>query len=210
VKPLQVCVYVEGGGDTRSGDLATDCKIAFSALLERATGRKLKIIPCGGRGQAYRAFAIAVAQCKYDLAILLVDSEEVPRAESAWAHLQRRDEWAPLDAPAHLMVVCMEAWLLADHGALREHFGNDFDEDKIPKWPKLWEVNKQAIYGALENATKGRDRKKGGPYGKGRDSFKILKLVDPKKLEACPHANALFEDLRHRLAEMDAMAGSSR
>ena len=198
MKPLQVCVYVEGGGDTRSGDLATDCKIGFSALFEKATGRRLKIVPCGGRGEAYKAFAIAVKQGKHDLAILLVDSEELVGAGGAWAHLQRRDRWAPLEAPAHLMVACMEAWLLADRDALRAHFGDAFDEGRLPKWPKLWDVNKDALYDALENATKDRDRKRGGPYGKGRDSFKILARVDPKKLEACPHAKALFDDLRSR------------
>ena len=58
-------------------------------------------------------------------------------------------------------------------------------------------MDKDALYRALKDATKGR--KKGGAYDKGRDSFKILARVDPKKLE-CPHAKGLFEDLKKRFA----------
>jgi Domain of unknown function (DUF4276) len=199
VKPFSVHVYVEGGGPTRSGDLADECRKGFSTLFAKATGRRIGITACDGRNQAYDAFATAVRQRKYDLAILLVDSEEVVRAKDPWTHLHLRDKkWEPLEAPAHLMVVCMEAWLLADHEALRAHFGNAFDAGKIPKWPKLWEVNKDALYGALKEATK--ERTKGGPYDKGRDSFKILARVDPAKLEACAHAKALFDELKRRSA----------
>lgn len=196
VKPIRVQVYVEGGGPTRGGDLADECRRGFSSLFEKAIGRRIGITACGSRNQAYDLFAIAVRQHKYDLAILLVDSEETVSAKDPWTHLHHRDTWEPLDSPAHLMVVCMEAWLLADSEALRAHFGKAFDAEKIQKWPKLWEVNKGALYDALKAATKGRDAKKGGPYDKGRDSFKVLARVDPKKLEACPHARSLFAELR--------------
>lgn len=202
MRSLRVQVYVEGGGPTRSGDLADECRKGFATLFEKAIGRRIGITACGGRNQAYDAFATAVRQRKYDLAILLVDSEEVLGAGDPWTHLAHRDKWARVGAPAHLMVVCMEAWLLADHQALHEHFGSTFDDGKIPRWPKLWEVNKDALYGALKDATKGS--KKGGPYDKGRDSFKILARVDPKRLEACAHANGLFDDLRRRFAESTA------
>jgi Domain of unknown function (DUF4276) len=193
VRTPSVQVYVEGGGPTRGGDLAGECRRGFGTLFEKATGRRVGITACGGRNQAYDAFATAVRQRKYDLAILLVDSEDLVTEREAWAHLARRDGWAPLEAPAHLMVVCMEAWLLADRQALRDHFGSTFDPARIPKWPKLWEVDKETLYRALRDATK--DRKKGGPYDKGRDSFTILARVDPQKL-ACPRAKALFDALR--------------
>ncbi len=195
MKPFSVHVYVEGGGPARGGDLASECRRGFSALFERATGRRVGITACGSRNQAYDAFATAVRQRRYDLAILLVDSEETVRATEAWKHLEHRDKWTRVDAPAHLMVVCMEAWLLADPEALRAHFGNAFEAGKIPKWPKLWEVTKDALYVALRDATKGGPR---GPYDKGRDSFKILARVDPKRLEACAHARSLFDELGGR------------
>jgi hypothetical protein len=197
VKPFSVHVYVKGGGPAHGGDLAGECRKGFSALFEKAIGRRVGITACGGRNQTYDAFATAVRQGKYDLAILLVDSEEVVVAKDAWTHLQQRDRWPPLDAPAHLMVVCMEAWLLADHDALRAHFGNAFDDRKIPKWPKLWAVDRHTLLDKLEEATRER---KGGHYGKGRDSFTILRHVDPKKLEACAHAKGLFDELRRRFA----------
>jgi Domain of unknown function (DUF4276) len=158
-RPLSVQVYVEGGGPTRGGDLAGECRRGFSVLFERATGRKVGITACGGRNQAYDLF----------------------------------------EAPAHLMVVCMEAWLLADPEALGKHFGKDFDASKLTKWTALWQVPKDALDRALHDATKDRDRRKGGPYDEGRDSFKILAHVRHEKLETCPYAKALFDELRHRL-----------
>jgi hypothetical protein len=193
VKTPQVQVYVEGGGPARGGDLATECRRAFGALLEKAIGRRVGITACGGRYQTYDAFATAVSQRKYDVAILLVDSEELVGARDPWEHLRARDRWQPVPAPAHLMVVCTEAWLLADHDALRAHFGAAFDDGKIPKWPRLWEVSKEGLYMALKDSTKSR---RGGPYDKGRDSFKVLALVDPRRVESCPHARSFFEDLR--------------
>ncbi len=204
-KSLSVQVYVEGGGPTRSGDLADECRKGFSTLFQKAIGRRIGITACGGRNQTYDAFATAVRQRKYDLAILLVDSEESVGGAAPWTHLQRRDRWEPLDSPAHLMVVCMETWLLADREALRAHFGDAFEEGRIPKWPKLWEVDKRTLFDAMSDATK--DRKKGGAYDKGRDSFKILARVDPEKLEACPHARALFDELRVKLSHAGLTGG---
>jgi hypothetical protein len=193
VKPFTVHVYVEGGGPVRGGDLASECRKGFSALFEKATGRRIGITACGSRNDAYDAFATAVRQGKYDLAILLVDSEEVVRATDPWKHLEISDRWTRLDAP--LMVVCMEAWLLADGEALRKHFGSTFKAGRLPVWQKHWEVNKKTLLAALKDATKDRPM---GPYDKGRDSFKILEHVDPKKLEACAHARSLFDELRKR------------
>ncbi len=202
MRPLRIQVYVEGGGPTRRGDLADECRKGFGTLLERAIGRRVGITACGGRNQAYDAFATAVRQRRHDVAVLLVDSEEIPRAGDPWEHLRQRDGWEPIEAPAHLMVACMEAWLLADQEALRAHFGTTFEEEKIPKWPKLWKVPKEDLYKVLRDATK--DRKQGGPYDKGRDSFKVLARVDPRRIEGCPHAKAFFDALR------EAVRGGAR
>ncbi len=46
VKPLRIQVYVEGGGPTRSGDLADECRKGFSSLFAKATGRRIGITAC--------------------------------------------------------------------------------------------------------------------------------------------------------------------
>lgn len=187
-----VKVYVEGGGSERGGDLATECRRAFGAVFHNATGTNFKVVACGGRGSAYDAFRVALSRS--EPAVLLVDSEEPVTATDAWTHLAQRvgDGWDRLDGQAHLMVVCMESWLVADKAALAKHFGPGFKEDKIPKWPDIEQVEKRALFAALKTATK-ESRK--GEYAKGRDSFKVLEHIDPAKLTG-HHAQALFTCLR--------------
>jgi len=192
---VRVQIYVEGGGDRRSGDLATECRKAFSTLIERAVGSRVAVTACGGRNQAYDACATAVRKGGDALAILLVDSEELLSADDAWQHLTQRDRWERLSAPAFLMVVATETWLLADHDALYSVFGEGFKEDKIPKWPELEKVEKPALRRALDDAVRGCSK---GKYGyEKRHCFAVLEKVDCAKLElACPHAKAFFDHLR--------------
>lgn len=81
-----------------------------------------RIIACGSRQDAYKAFRIALNQGQ--AAMLLVDSEEAinnhPTPFQPWRHLSNRREDKMLkpdnacDEDCHLMVECMEAWFLAD------------------------------------------------------------------------------------------------
>jgi hypothetical protein len=177
-------LFVEGGGNNNDA-LKTECRRAFTALLERAgfTGRMPRIVACGGRRNAFDQFCTAVAAGE-DLAILLVDSEAPVVEKSPWQHVAKRpgDKWAkPANAKhdqLHLMVQCMESWFLADRQALEEFFGHGFKVNALPAATAIQaDVPKPDLYRKLQRATQSTTTK--GPYEKGKHSFKLLAMLDP-------------------------------
>jgi hypothetical protein len=200
VAPKRLLI-VEGEG-SRNHALKIECREAFTRLQERAGvgRRKAKVMPAGGRKQAYDVFCSELQRAsRDDVVVLLVDAEDVITAPTRWGHVRARtgDGWErPAGATEdhlHFMAVIMETWLLADPPALQAIVGPGFDASKIPAWPKLEDVPKAAIYDALRRATHAG----GTAYDKGAHSFKALARVDAAKLEAaCPSALALFEHLR--------------
>jgi hypothetical protein len=172
-----------------------------------------RIVACGSRADAYKSFCTAIAN--NELAMLLVDSEarmaagaEPSNAPSSewlpWLHLKQRqgDGW---DRPAnsddlqcHLMVQCMEHWLLADRDALRAFFGKGYRDSALPSAQNPLEgLSKQSAYSALANAT--RDCQTKGTYGKGQHSFELLGKIDPQKvMAASPWAKRFITALKER------------
>ncbi len=214
-----VKLYVEGGGDANA--LKTACREGFAKFLGKAglAGRMPRVVACGSRADAYDSFCTAIQNG--EPAMLLVDSEAPVLASAQpgdavqredrdrwqpWLHLARRlgDGWEkPLDSDdlqCHLMVQCMEAWLLADRATLKTFFGQGFKENALPAAAHGTEsVGKRQIYDALAAAT--RDCKTKSPYGKGEHSFKLLALVDPDKVvKASPWAQRLIETLQTRMS----------
>jgi hypothetical protein len=176
-------LFVEGGGDHNDA-LKTECRRAFAALLEKAglRGRMPRIVACGGRQNAFDQFCTAIDGG--ESAILLVDSEEPVDQESPWQHVAQRpgDRWSkPAGATEdhlHLMVQCMEAWFLADRQAIRDFFGQGFNENALPPVTSVPEdVGKQDLYRRLEQAT--RKTKTKGTYDKGDHAFRLLAMLDP-------------------------------
>nr|WP_269216530.1 MULTISPECIES: DUF4276 family protein [Pseudomonas] len=213
-----VKLYVEGGGDAAS--LKTACREGFSKFLEKAgfKGRMPRIVACGSRNDAFDSFCTAMRNG--ELAMLLVDSEaplseftqpgdaqqSIDRARwLPWQHLQQRqdDGWqkpvGSADWQCHLMAQCMESWLLADRRALRDFFGQGFQEGQLPAIGNSVErVPKAQVYDALAKAT--RDCKSKSQYGKGDHSFKLLGLIDPGKVsDASPWAKRFIEILELRM-----------
>lgn len=195
---MSIRIYVEGGG---RGDVQIDCRHGFRKLFENILpkGTAFEVIACGSRYKAIDKFRIALSRYPDEFVVLLVDSEgPVKPGHSAWAHLKERDGWdQPVDAAedsAHLMVQCMEAWLLADHEALAEFYGQGFQASALPGNRNIEAISKKDLFDALEAAT--RNTKTKGAYSKGRHSFQLLALVDPIKVRlASPHANRLAEVL---------------
>jgi len=190
-------LYVEGGGD-KNPSLASECRKAFSKLFERAgVTKKPRVIVCGGRGLAYKQFCDAHAAAETD-AWLLVDAEELPTTQSPWDHVKARigDGWdrpeGAIDDQLQLMSVCMESWLVADVGAMKEVFGPKLDDTKLPVVDRIEKTEKDALFKALEAVTKPT---KTGAYGKGSHSFRVLEKVDPAKLRQLAWGKRFLDEM---------------
>jgi hypothetical protein len=206
-----VYVYAEGGGSgAHSADLQAEFRQAFAEFLSKTdlgTTRRPRVVPCGGREQAFGSFCTAIAQGQN--ALLLVDSETpinplhqplAPASWKPWAHLQAQASWdTPLGASnddCHLMVQCMENWFLADKASVQAFFGQGFNLAALPT-AEVETVPKSTVYSALQIATKTCKTK--APYGKGAHSFKLLKVISPDKVEAAsPWAKRFLDELRKR------------
>ena len=196
-------LFVEGGGD-RNHALQTACRQAFSALLEKAglKGTMPRIVACGGRQNAFDRFRSALERdSQHYLSILLVDSEAAVTSDDPWRHVAERrgDGWKKPDGATadqlHLMVQCMEAWLLVDRKALQNYFGKSLKEGKLPAANRQVEgIAKGEPFTLLQQATAGA--RGDGAYQKGSLAFKILGEVDPNRLRrASSWADRFFATL---------------
>lgn len=228
-----VAIYVEGGGDT--AQQKAELRVGLDRLLARqkdaARGKRLgwKLVPCGGRSSAYRAFVNAVRKGdETALCILLVDSEEglppelpVAEAESHEArdhrerqdararrdHLVDRDGWNfdGIEADrVHLMVVCMETWIVADREAIASYYGPGFRPNSLPQRRNLEEEPKTTLYASLADAT--RDTSKGAyseaNNAKIRHASKLLAKLDPATVaKRCPRFATFTSWLDQRIKE---------
>lgn len=201
---MKIKVYVEGGGQTKA--LRTKCRRGFSAFFSKAgLSQKPAVVACGTRNDAYDDFCTAVKTVEADtLPLLLVDSEASVangNTDAPWDHLKTRDGWnkpnGAAENQAHLMVLCMESWFMADKDALAEFFGNGFHRNSLPRQADIEAIPKATLYSCLKNAARPTKKK---TYGKGDHSFGILAMVDPQKVqEASQWAKRLITTLKEKL-----------
>lgn len=196
-----IAIYIEGGGDT--AQTLTPFRTGMSAFLKPVVDEvqkrriKWRVIPCGGRKAAYDAFVEALANEPDVHNILLVDSEDpIAITVAPWTHLRNRsgDGWAQPagadDTRCHMMVACMEAWFLADPAGLKQHYGGNFDESKLPPANQAETRTKAAINNALRQATRNTPASE---YQKIRDGAKLLAKVDPAVVRnQCKWCDRLF------------------
>lgn len=203
----RVAIYMEGGGDRAKGRAAL--RQGMDALLqplkEIAQSHALdwKLVPCGGRDRAFRAFGNA-ADDNDTLVVLLVDSED-PVSSSPVMHLAQRDgwnlQWADGDA-IHLMVQVMETWIVADRDALEKYYGRGFRPNQLPPRQDLEEVSKDSVATALERATAATTK---GTYHKIRHASDLLARLDPERVkERCRHFRTMWEWLECQLAHPES------
>jgi hypothetical protein len=194
---------VEGGGD--SADTKQFLREGFSAFLRELNSKAREkrihwhIVICGRRGDAIKAFRIAMRQHAQAFNVLLVDSEAAVQT-TPWEHLRGRGEWGPDDCPdehCHFMVQATEAWFVADTEALSQFYGQGFRASAIPRNPDVEQIAKDALEPSLKNAT--RDTTK-GEYHKTKHAWKILASIDPDKVRrAARHCERLFATLTRKI-----------
>ncbi|WP_265821172.1 DUF4276 family protein [Geovibrio ferrireducens] len=204
---MKIKIYVEGGGNNNKY-LEIECRKAFKLFFEKAgfVGMMPSVIPCGRRNQAYRDFCTSVRTDNQEqMSLLLVDSEDAApqRFEDVWSFLKERetDNWQKPDNAedkhAHLMVVCMETWLISDKNALEKYYGKNFKVNTLPKRPDVENIAKSDLYQKLKLATKDTQK---GEYSKGGHSFELLGLIDPQLVfDASPWATRLIDELKKHL-----------
>ena len=206
----RINIYIEGGGQTTAEKKLL--RAGFRVLLQqqgdaaRNKGIELNPVMCGDRHRACRAFLEEYKQARDGtLIVLLVDSEDpiAPEvhgdpeynAKIRKDHLVHREpSWDLKGIPPphiHLMVQCMEAWIVADPDALAGFYGKDFHVKDLPVRRNLEDEPKPAVYDKLARAT--RDCQK-GQYGKIQHASKLLALISPAKVaDRCPRFKTFTE-----------------
>ncbi len=199
-----IAIYLEGGGPTAA--TRTPFRRGMSGFLKpiveiaRSNRIRWRIVPCGGRSEAFEDFCDALTNEPGVFNVLLVDSETLPAtANLPWSHLSQRkgDEWkkpaSAADEHCHLMAACMESWLVVDREALKKHFGKGFDEAKLPNPEYIETTEKEKIADALSKAVNGTTA---GSYEKIRDGAKLLELADSVRVRKyCKWCDRLFNTL---------------
>ena len=176
-------IYIEGGGkgsDSKDGKAALRKGMdALLAAVKRAAEHKhlrWKLVCCGSRDQALRAFRKAVTADSEAFVMLLVDAEG-PVSESPGRHLAARDGWdvtfADEDA-LHLMAQVMETWIVADADALAAYYEHGFQPSALPRAQNLEDVPKDDIARGLNRAT---EHTKKGRYHKIHHARDLLNIT---------------------------------
>ncbi|MGQ0663145.1 MAG: DUF4276 family protein [Pseudomonadota bacterium] len=145
---------------------------------------------------------MGLSQYATEFVIMLVDSEApVVPTDGPWQHLERRDRWqrpaAASDDMAHLMVQCMEAWIVADRTTLTEFYAQGFRDSALPARSNVESIPKSELFAALEAAT--RETKTKGRYRKTWHRFALVGLGSPEALrKGSRHAARFFDVLAAR------------
>jgi Domain of unknown function (DUF4276) len=205
-----VKLFVEGGGDNNQR-LASKCREAFTKFITQAgVTKRPRIIPCGSRLNAFKDYCTAINNG--EAALLLVDSEAPvdpknqqgsPNTWFPWEHLKNRegDGWSKpekaCDTDCHLMVQCMEHWILADRKTLEVFYGQGFKLNQLPSTVPLESADKNAVESGFKIATKETIK---GEYNKGKHSFELLAEIKPDLVMAqSPWAKRFVDELKRKM-----------
>ena len=203
----EIRLYVEGGGNQKDtkGRLRTAFGTFFKEIKDRARSDRTPwtITVCGGRSATFDNFRLAMRSHPDAFNVLLVDSEDPVNHESPWEHLRNRkdDGWTNPgceDRECHLMVQCMETWLVCDSEKLATYYGQGFRENALPKNADIESVAKDNILRSLKEAT--RTTKTKGEYHKTQHGPEILERIRADEVRRkAPACERLFVVLIHAL-----------
>ena len=201
-----ITIYLEGGGDGTNTKAALrrgmDAFLGPIKQLARAKSLRWKLVPCGGRRQAFERFRNAVTKAQPDeLVVLLVDAEAAVGNNTPRAHLQTLDNWNlafAADDMVHLMVQVMETWIFADPDTLAKYYGSRFRANSLPATTNPETIPKASIMIALQASTRRTEK---GTYHKIRHASEILQRLDqPRVRQRCRACDRLFDTLERRIA----------
>ncbi len=190
---MNALIYIEGGASgPNSKEQSIRCQQAFHKLLDRMgfTGRKPRLVACGGRGGVFDRFRTAHRSTAGGWAAMWIDSEEpMVDPDQAWRHLASVTtvpNWEKPDGANDdqvlFMTTCMETGIIADRATLRNHYGNRLIEGRLLPLNNLESRDRHSVQDSLERATENC----GNAYKKGRRSFVILERLDPAALDSMP------------------------
>lgn len=189
----RVRVFVEGADRGQGARLLRAGLVSF---LQRGTGAPvgaITVITGGSTGSTYNCF---IASRNGSPSLLLVDSEG-PVQGAPSEHVSRHGKGqAPPDDDCHLMVQCMESWLVADAAALEKYFKRGFDGKALPQRDNIEEEPKAEVLSKLRREVAKTPKQK---YHKLNHGAVLLGQIDPTVVrQRAPHCDRLLR----RLAEL--------
>jgi hypothetical protein len=193
-----IAIYVEGGGDgaQQKASLRRGFDSLFGPWKDRARSKRLawKVVCAGDGRAAFEAWRHSLATAGPLRSALLVDSEGPLAGHGVSArceHLSRRG-WDLVGTPAenvHLMVQCMEVWIVADPDAVQRFYGQGILANALSRRQDLEQEPKADLFRQLEHATRPTQK---GRYHKIRHASELLAVLDPKRIALrCAHFGVL-------------------
>jgi hypothetical protein len=184
-------VFMEGGNAQSRvprQEQRLDAQRLFTAIHN--TNAHIEVVLGTDRDRAIKAFVVQSTE-EGTRNLLLVDSEDPVLEDGALDHLRSQGKTIPVSAdPAdvHLMIQCMETWLVADpHGARR--VVGALDPTKAARHTDLESMSVSDVIQNLKRAS-------GGGYRK-VDGLRAFGRLDPTVVsKRCPSAAVFFERLR--------------
>ena len=190
----EIRIYFEGNARLREGFN----KLIRPTIEQTSHNRiRFKLIAGGSTEETIKDFTKATSSHKNASIIMLIDSDQA--YDSGLLMNIRNQIGANIqDEQIHFMVQVMESWFLADRDALKQYYGREFQESRLPQNSDVERIPKSDVIAGLENAT--RDTQK-GKYHKTKHAPQLLSNLNADKVcSAAPSCKRLFDALQQLLS----------